>query len=58
MERDEIARQTKVVQPLKAVHGYGPPKVAEILERISTQGNCKIGHLGDRERKALLDALD
>lgn len=56
-ETDEIARKTKVTQLLKALPGYGPAKVSDLLEQAQIPENRKVGGLGERQRQALLTAL-
>lgn len=56
-EDDEIVRKTKLAQLLKALPGYGPAKVDELLEQVQIPDNRKVGGLGQRQRQALLDAL-
>lgn len=56
-DADEIVQKTKVVQLLKALPGYGPATVSQLLEQAKIPENRKIGGLGRHQRHALLDAL-
>ncbi len=56
-DTDEIVRKTKVTQLLKALPGYGPAKVDDLLEQAQIPDNRKVGGLGEHQRRALLDAL-
>lgn len=54
---DEIVKKTKVARLLKALPGYGPAKVTQLLEHAGIAENRKIGGLGGRQRQALLAAV-
>lgn len=56
-ENDETIKNTKVLQVLKAVPGYGPAKASQLLEQLDIADNRRLGGLGPRQRQALLDTL-
>ena len=54
---DAIVGKTKVAQLVKALPGYGPAKVAAVLEEAGIPAERRAAGLGDRQRAALLSAL-
>lgn len=54
---DKTIGKTKVTQLLKAVPGLGSVKVAGIMEQAGIDPDRRAAGLGDRQRKALLEAL-
>jgi len=50
--------KTKVTQLLKAVPGLGAVKVAALLEQAGIDPDRRAAGLGDRQRSALIDALN
>ncbi|HXV94658.1 MAG TPA: integration host factor, actinobacterial type [Pseudonocardia sp.] len=54
---DQIVGKTKVADLLKSLPGYGPAKVTALLEKTGIDPSRRAAGLGDRQRKALLDAL-
>lgn len=56
-DTDEIVKKTKVTQLLKALPGYGPARVTQLLEQAQIAENRKLGGLGERQRQALLAAV-
>ena len=55
---DKTIGKTKVSALLKAVPGLGAVKVAALLEQAGIDANRRAAGLGDRQRSALLDALN
>lgn len=55
---DKTVGKTKVAQLLKAVPGLGAVKVAGIMEQAGIDPDRRAAGLGERQRQALLDALD
>lgn len=56
-ESDEIARKTRVVQVLRALPGVGKNRAEKIMDSAGIDAGRKIGGLGARQRRALLDAV-
>lgn len=54
---DKTIGKTKVTQLLKAVPGLGSVKVAAIMEQAGIDPDRRAAGLGERQRKALLEAL-
>ena len=54
---DTIVGKTKVVDLLKSMPGYGPAKVATLMEQTGIDVSRRAAGLGERQRQALLDAL-
>jgi len=54
---DDVARRTKVAQVLKALPGYGPVKVAEVMEQTGIDERRRLGSLGEHQREKLLTAI-
>ena len=51
---DAVAKKTKVTQVLKALPGYGPAKVAALIEKLGIDENRRVGGLGEQQRAKLL----
>ena len=56
-KEDAVVGKTKVAQLVKALPGYGPAKVAAVLEEAGIPAERRVAGLGDRQRAALLSAL-
>ena len=54
---DAVVGKTKVAQLIKALPGYGPAKVAAVLDEAGIPAERRAAGLGDRQRAALLSAL-
>ncbi len=52
--QDNVAKKTKVTQVLKALPGYGPAKVAALIEKLGIDENRRVGGLGEQQRARLL----
>lgn len=52
-----MARNTRVAQVLKALPGYGPVRVAAVMSEAGIANNRRIGGLGPRQRRQLIDAV-
>jgi hypothetical protein len=55
---DKTIGKTKVAALLKAVPGLGAVKVAALLEQAGVDPDRRAAGLGDRQRTALIDALN
>ncbi|MGH3796930.1 MAG: integration host factor, actinobacterial type [Pseudonocardiaceae bacterium] len=55
---DAVIGKTKVTALLRSLPGYGPAKVAALLERTGIVPSRRAAGLGDRQRRALSDALN
>ena len=55
---DDTVGKTKVVALLKAVPGVGAVKAAALLEAAGIDPDRRAAGLGDRQRAALIDALN
>ncbi|RLK59633.1 hypothetical protein CLV68_0115 [Actinokineospora cianjurensis] len=55
---DKTIGKTKVAALLKAVPGLGAVKVAALLEQAGIDPDRRAAGLGDRQRSALIDALN
>jgi len=55
---DKTVGKTKVAALLKAVPGFGAVKVAALLEQAGIDPDRRAAGLGDRQRSALIDALN
>jgi hypothetical protein len=55
---DDTVGKTKVVALLKAVPGVGAVKAAALLEQAGIDPDRRAAGLGDRQRSALIDALN
>jgi hypothetical protein len=55
---DKTIGKTKVAALLKAVPGLGAVKVAALLEQTGIDPDRRAAGLGDRQRAALIDALN
>lgn len=55
---DPIIGKTKVAQLLRAVPGLGPVKINSLLEEAGIDANRRVAGLGEKQRQALLDALN
>lgn len=55
---DKVVGKTKVNQLLKAVPGIGSVKVAGIMEQAGIDPERRVAGLGERQRTALLAALE
>ena len=56
-KEDKTIGKTKVTQLLKAVPGLGAVKVQGLMEQAGIDPDRRAAGLGDRQRKALLEAL-
>ena len=56
-KEDAVVGKTKVAQLVRALPGFGPAKVAAILEEAGIPAERRAAGLGDRQRAALLSAL-
>jgi len=57
-KEDRVIAKTKVAQILKAVPGLGSVKVTGILEQAGVDPERRVAGLGERQREAVLAALD
>jgi len=57
-KEDKTIGKTKVAALLKAVPGLGAVKVAALLEQAGIDPDRRAAGLGDRQRSALIDALN
>jgi hypothetical protein len=57
-KEDKTIGKTKVAALLKAVPGLGAVKVAALLEQTGIDPDRRAAGLGDRQRSALIDALN
>jgi hypothetical protein len=57
-KEDKTIGKTKVAALLKAVPGLGAVKVAALLEQTGIDPDRRAAGLGDRQRAALIDALN
>jgi hypothetical protein len=57
-KEDKTIGKTKVAALLKAVPGLGAVKVAALLEQTGIDPDRRAAGLGDRQRTALIDALN
>jgi len=55
---DKTVGKTKVSALLKAVPGVGAVKAAALLEQAKIDPDKRAGGLGDKQRTALIDALN
>jgi transposase len=55
---DQTVGKTKVAALLKAVPGIGAVKAAALLEQAGIDPNKRVAGLGERQRAALIDALN
>lgn len=53
---DEVARRTKVAQVLKALPGYGPARVAQLMDDADVDERRRVGGLGVQQRRKLVEA--
>ncbi|PZS40879.1 MAG: integration host factor [Pseudonocardiales bacterium] len=54
---DSMVAKTRVTQLLKSVPGYGEVKVTALMEQTGIAPSRRAGGLGERQRRALCDAL-
>jgi hypothetical protein len=54
---DTIVGRTKVTALLTSLPGYGPAKVTALMQRTGIAPSRRIAGLGERQRRALCDAL-
>ena len=54
---DDVVKRTRVVAVLRAVPGYGPVKVAELMATCGVDEKRRVGGLGDQQRRKLLDSF-
>ena len=57
-KEDKTVGKTKVAALLKAVPGVGAVKAAALLEQAGIDPDRRAAGLGDRQRSALIDALN
>lgn len=54
---DAVVGRTKVTALLTSLPGYGPAKVTALMQRAGIAPSRRIAGLGERQRRALCDAL-
>ena len=54
---DQIVGKTKVADLLKSLPGWGPAKVQKVLEETNIDASRRAAGLGDRQREALISAV-
>jgi len=54
---DPVVAKTKVSQLVQALPGYGPAKVAGVLERAGIAEGRRVGGLGPKQHEALISEL-
>ena len=54
---DAVVGKTKVADLLKSVPGWGPAKVSKVLEETGIDASRRAAGLGERQREALISAV-
>jgi hypothetical protein len=54
---DTVIGRTKVADLLKSLPGWGPAKVSALMEQTGIVSSRRAAGLGERQRRALCDAL-
>jgi predicted flap endonuclease-1-like 5' DNA nuclease len=57
-DTDAVIAKTRVSQTLRRVRGLGPTKATRLMETIGIPDGRRLGGLGERQREALLAAVN
>jgi antitoxin component HigA of HigAB toxin-antitoxin module len=57
-DHDAVIAKTRVSQTLRRVRGLGPTKITRLMQQIGIPDGRRLGGLGQRQRDALLAAVE